>query len=36
MQRRGIIEESGSPWQSPVVLAGKKNEDLRFCEDYRN
>jgi hypothetical protein len=34
MQRRGVIEESHSPWSSPVVLV-RKNGDLRSCVDYR-
>jgi hypothetical protein len=35
MQQRGVIEESDSPWSSPVVLVRNKNGDLRFCVDYR-
>jgi hypothetical protein len=35
MQRRGVFEESDSPWSSPVVPVRKKNGELRFCVDYR-
>jgi hypothetical protein len=35
MQRRGIIEESDSPWASPVVLVRKGNGKFRLCVGYR-
>lgn len=33
--KAGQISRSHSPWSSPVVLALKQNDGIRFCIDYR-
>ena len=35
LQKAGIIEESRSPYASPIVIARKKNGSVRMCIDYR-
>ena len=35
MMAQGMIQNSNSPWASPVVLIKKKDGNHRFCVDYR-
>jgi hypothetical protein len=35
MKEQGVIEESESPWSSPVILTWKKNRD-HLCKHYRS
>ena len=35
MLQSGVISESTSPWNSPLVVAKKKDGSLRLCVDFR-
>ncbi|KAK3533090.1 hypothetical protein QTP70_006784 [Hemibagrus guttatus] len=34
MLRGGVIEESASPWSSPIVVVPKPYGSLHFCNDF--
>ena len=34
MLDQGIVEESSSPWASPIVLVAKSSGNTQFCVDY--
>ncbi len=36
LKARNIIQESNSPWASPIVMTRKKNGKVRLCCDYRH
>jgi len=35
LQKLGIIEETTSPWASPIVMVPKPDNTLRLCTDFR-
>ena len=35
IKKAGVVEDSSSPWASPIVLDRKSDNTWRFCVDYR-
>jgi hypothetical protein len=36
LEQKGFIQESISPWGTPVIFVDKRDEGRRMCRDYRN
>jgi hypothetical protein len=36
LEQKGFIQESISPWGTPVIFVDKRDGGRRMCEDYRN
>ncbi|KAK1629357.1 hypothetical protein QYE76_003672 [Lolium multiflorum] len=36
LEQKGFIQESVSPWGSPVIFVDKRDGGRRMCRDYRN